>query len=212
MKKNLLLFTLAMLGFATLSAQDAKSILDKLASKNKSYKTLQGIFEYKLENKEANIYENSKGTFFIKGDKYFVEILGTQTFFDGKNAYSYLKEVDELTIQKPEKDDDNFLKPSNLFTIYQKGFKTVYVGKVLEGKIQLHLIDLLPIKEKENYKKLTLKIKAKTNELYSIQSVGKYGDNVTIKMTEIKANKPVANSKFTFNKTKHPDTEIIDMR
>ncbi len=212
MKRIFVICMLLLTGFSATFAQDAKAILDKLATDSKNYKTIQGNFEYKLENKEANIFENSKGTFLIKGDKYFLSILGTETYFDGTNSYSYMKEVNEVTIQKPEKDSDDFLKPSNLFTIYQKGYTSHYVGKVLENGKNIHLIDLLPNNENVNYKKLVIKIEVKTNKLVAIQSIGKHGDNVTVYITKMQTNKQIPNSKFIFDKAKYPDVEIIDMR
>ncbi len=207
---NVLLFVV--LGSSFSYAQNAKNILDKLTAESKTYKTIQGTFEYKLENKAANVFENSKGTFLIKGDKYFVNILGAETYFDGENLYSYIKEVEEVTLQKPDMEDEGFLKPSNLFTIYQKGYDYKYVGKIIEQGKNLHVIDLFPKKEDKNYKKLVVKIDVKTNRLLGIKSIGKQGDDVVIVITEMKINKPIADSKFTFDTAKHPDVEVIDMR
>lgn len=206
---SLLFFVLAI---GTLSAQDAKAILDKLAAHSKACKTMQGSFEYTLENKTANVYENSKGKFLIKGDKYFVDILDTETYYDGKLLYSFIKDVDEVSIQKPEDDDEDFLKPSNLFTIYQKGYNYKYVGKIIEHGTSLHIIDLLPKKESQNHKKLIVKIDTKTNSLVSMKSIGKSGDDVEILITSMKENAPAPDSKFTFNQSAHPNVEVIDMR
>lgn len=212
MKKITSILFLFIFTLGTLMAQDAKTILDKLANQSKTYKTMQGDFEYKLENKAANVYENSKGHFVIKGDKYFIEVLGTETYFDGKNLYSYIKDVNEVSIQKPETNDEDFLKPSNLFTIYQKGYDYKYVGKIIEEGKNIHIIDLLPKKENQNYKKLILKIDTKTNNLYSIKSIGKSGDNVEINITSFLYNINVTDSKFSFKESDHPEVEIIDMR
>lgn len=199
-------------GFGALSAQDAKAILDKLAETSKAYTTIQGKFQYKLENKSANLYENSEGKFIIKGNKYFIDILGAETYYDGENLYSFIKDVDEVTIQSPEENDEDFLKPSNLFYIYKKGYDYKYVGKIIEEGKSIHVIDLLPKTDDSNYKKLIVKIESKTNRLVSMKSIGKSGDNVEINILNMKENLPVADSKFVFNKTAHPKVEIIDMR
>lgn len=205
-----LFILISMMG--TLVAQDAKDILDKLASHSKSCKTMQGKFEYTLENKAANVYENSIGNFLIKGDKYFVDILGTETYYDGKLLYSFIKDVEEVSIQEPEGNDEDFLKPSNLFTIYQKGYTYKYVGKIIEEGRNIHVIDLLPKEDNKNYKKLVVKIYTKTNELFSMKSVGKSGDDVEIRITSMKENVPADDSRFTFDESAHPNVEIIDMR
>ncbi len=210
-KKITLSFLLVSLFFSAFS-QDAKSILDKLATKSKAYKTIKGTFEYKLENKTANVFENSKGSFLIKGDKYLVDVLGAETYYDGRNLYSYIKEVNEVTIQKPDAEDEDFLKPSNLFTIYEKGYDYKYVGKIVENGKNIHVIDLFPKKDNTNYKKLVMKVDVKENQLVSMKSVGKSGDDVEIKITSMKENTPVNDAQFTFNKAAHPDVEVVDMR
>lgn len=212
MKKVITSIFLITLALGSLMAQDAKEILDQLAKQSKDAKTMQGNFEYKLQNKSANVYETSKGTFVIKGDKYLVNVLGVSTYYDGKNLYSFIEDVNEVTIQKPDDSDEDFMKPSNLFTIYQKGYEHKYVGKIIEEGKNIHIIDLLPKQDKSNYKKLIVKVDTKTNNLISMKSIGKSGDDVEINITSLKKNLPVADSKFTFDETLHPDIEVIDMR
>lgn len=212
MKKIISSIFFIVFALSALVAQDAKAILDKLAKQSKACQTMQGDFEYKLENKSANVYENSKGAFIIKGDKYFVDVLGTETYYDGDNLYSFIKDVNEVSIQKPDTDDEDFLKPSNLFTIYQKGYEYKYVGKIIEQGKSIHVIDLFPKKGNNTYKKLIVKIDTKTNNLVSLKSIGKSGDDVEISITSMQKNAAVADGKFTFKKAAHPNVEIIDMR
>ncbi len=212
MKKIIVASFLITLGFSFAFAQDAKNILDEVAEKSKTYTTLQGTFQYKLENKSANVYENSEGIFKIKGNKYFVDILGAKTYYDGKLLYSYIEDVAEVTIQSPEEDSEDFLNPSNLFTIYKRGYTYKYVGKIVEAGKSVHIIDLLPKAVDTPYKKLIVKINCKTNTLSSIKSIGKSGDNVEISILSTKENVPILDSAFTFNEAKHPDVEVVDMR
>lgn len=212
MKKNIGFLFFFILTVSTIVAQDAQKILDKLAAHSKSCETMQGNFEYTLENKAANVYENSNGSFLIKGDKYFVNVLGVETYYDGKSLYSFIKDVNEVSIQEPEQNDEDFLKPSNLFTIYQKGYSYKYVGKIIEDGKNMHVIDLLPKNDSQNYKKLIVKIDTKTNNLISMKSIGKSGDDVEVRITKMKKNITVPDSKFTFNKALHTDVEVIDMR
>ncbi|PVX52529.1 outer membrane lipoprotein-sorting protein [Balneicella halophila] len=212
MKKIISITVLVFVALSSVLAQDAKSILDKLAAQSKACKTMQGEFEYKLENKSSNIYETSKGKYIIKGDKYFIDVMGAETYFDGQYLYSFIKDVDEVSIQNPESDDEDFLKPSNLFTIYQKGYEHEYVGKIIENGKSIHVIDLLPKKENQNFKKIIAKIDVKTNNLVSMESIGKSGDDVEIKILTLKKDLPVSDSKFVFDETAHPDVEVIDMR
>lgn len=212
MKKVIAGIFLIVLSISFAFSQDAKSILDELAKKSKTYKTLQGTFQYKLENKSANLYENSEGVFKIKGDKYFIDILGAKTYYDGKLLYSFIEDVNEVTIQNPEENNKDFLNASNLFTIYQEGYTYKYVGKIVEGGKSIHVIDLFPKSSDTQHKKLIVKIDCKTNNLSSIKSIGKSGDNVEINILSTKEDIAIPDDTFTFNKSDYPDVEVIDMR
>ncbi len=212
MKKIIASAFLLIFGLNLAYSQDAKKILDEVAEKSKTYKTLQGTFQYKLENKSANLYENSEGIFKIKKTKYFVDVLGAKTYYDGKLLYSFIEDVNEVTIQSPEEDSEDFLNASNLFTIYQRGYTYKYVGKIVENGESIHIIDLFPKSDETPYKKLIVKISCKTNILSSIKSIGKSGDNVEISILSMKENTPIPDSAFSFNESEYPDVEIIDMR
>jgi len=98
----------------------AKSVLDALSNKTKSYSSIRAQFTIGLENSRDNVKEEFSGSIVMKGDKYKLSAMGTETFFDGKTIWTYLPEVKEVYISSPEENDYSILgDPSRLFTIYQ---------------------------------------------------------------------------------------------
>lgn len=214
--KYLILLTLGVFFSTFISAmqkdEKASVILKKMAEIKKTNKGIKGTFYYIFENKEENVLEKSKGLFLFKGDKYWVDILGVETFFDTQYIYSFMKDANEVTIQEP--DEDTGLTPSNLFDRYENGFSTKYIGKENIAKNPIHVIELFPLdKASKNYNKIRVKINAKTYLPRSIETFGKTGDNVRIEVSQIESDiQNVKDSNFHFQKEKYPEVEIIDMR
>src|SRR5690349_3321956 len=76
----------------------AKSILDKVSAKFKSYKAVQSGFNLKVEDAKGKIQGSKKGTVYMKGGKYRVSLTGQEIFCDGKNIWTYDKSSNEVTI------------------------------------------------------------------------------------------------------------------
>lgn len=193
------------------SYKKAETILAEVAKIRDSKKAIKGSFLYIFENKKENIQERSKGYFVIKGDNYWVDILGVETFFDGQIISSFLKDANELTIQEPEEDEG--LTPSSLFSIYENGFKVRYIGKKAVNEKQMYILDLFPTDESRNYSKVRTLIEQNTYLPFSVETFGKSGDNVRVEILEIDPDaKNITDSTFKFDKKANPKVEIIDMR
>ncbi len=193
---------------------EAKKILDKLSKQTKSYSTIRIKFSYSVENKQENFSETHKGYAFLKGNKYKLIIPGTEIFSDGKTVWRYLKDAEEMTISTAEEDDESIFNPAKLFTIYEKGFKYEYLGADNKHNPVVEVIDLYPEKPKgKSYSRVRLKVNKAKNHIYSLNTFGKDGNNISIKVTEFKTGVKIPESLFAFDKKKYPtDIDIIDMR
>jgi len=190
----------------------AKGILDKVSAKTKAYTTIEADFAFILENKQSNVKDSQKGKIWIKGNKYKVDMAKAQTFFDGKTLYTYMKDANEVNISEPDLNDDNTLNPAKIFTIYESGYKVRYISEKFEETRALHEIELYPKDLKKDFSKITLKIDKTKNELYSMQRFGKDGNIYTIKVLTMTTDQAMTDAMFTFDKTKFPKVEIIDLR
>jgi outer membrane lipoprotein-sorting protein len=190
--------------------QKAKDVLNKLSEKSKSYKTIVADFTLKMINKEEDIDEEQSGTLYIKDNKYYVSIPGQVIFSDGKAVYTYLKDADEIQINNlPDALDEESVDPSKLFTLYEKDFKYKYVKE----ENNQHVINLYPLKpDGKGYHRITLYIDKSKMEISRIEIYGKDGTNTIYIVKSFKTNVPVEDSKFTYNKSKYPNAEVIDLR
>ncbi|MFW2376831.1 MAG: LolA family protein, partial [Cellulophaga baltica] len=97
MKKIIVLVALftSALSMAQSSAK-AKTLLDDVYNKVKSYDNIYVDFKYALNNKEANINQETRGDVTMKGDKYLFNYLGSQQLFDGSKVYTIVPENEEV--------------------------------------------------------------------------------------------------------------------
>lgn len=192
--------------------QKAKEILDQLAAKTKGFQTIQANFSFTMENLQENINEIYEGKIAIKGNKYKVSLMNVDTYYDGKDLYTYMIDAGEVNISQPDPSDEETLNPASIFTIYEQGYKYQYIGEgTAEGK-PCHEIDLYPENRDKPFSRIKLLILKDEMQLYSLRQVGKDGNNYTIVVKQMKVNVPMNDNAFVFDKTAHADVDVIDMR
>ncbi len=216
MKYLYLLITALFLSFSVLgqdaNSVKAKKILDKVSAKTKTLKTIKAIFSFEMNNQQEKINEKSVGKIWIKGDKYKLELMGVETFCDGKLIWSFMKDEEEVNISEVDNSSDKTMNPAKVFTMYEKGFKYKFIKEIFEDTRPLYVIDLIPLDYDGEYSRIRLKIDKSKNTIYSMKRFGNDGNIFTIKIKNMQVNKPLDDKMFKFDKTKHPDVDIIDTR
>src|SRR5690349_9637949 len=89
-----LAFTVLMAG-AQGNDPAAKKVLDAVSKKFKSYKAVQSNFTLQVEDGNGKVQGSKKGTVFMKGPKYKVNITGQEIYSDGKSVWTYDKGANE---------------------------------------------------------------------------------------------------------------------
>ena len=209
MKK--ILYTLLLLALATqgLNAQNAakgKEILSAMSKKYKSYTTVKADFKYILEVQSEKFKEEQKGTFSLKGQKFKLEMNDQSVFCDGKLIWTYLKDANEVQINKFDPKSMN-ISPTEIFTMYEKGFLYAYMGD--EGNYQL--VELTPNDKKVNYFKVKIYVDKIKSVIAKAKIYEKNGNIFTYEITNLVPNSPMADNSFTFDKTKYPKVTVTDL-
>jgi outer membrane lipoprotein-sorting protein len=214
--KNISLSLILILSAIGVNAQDAKAkaILDELSTKTKAYTSIKATFSYTLENKDQKIKETQEGTVTIKGNKYKLEIAKQEVICDGKAVYTIIKEAKEIQINNmPDPNSTESINPSNIFTMYEKGFKHKYDGEKVEGGKTYQIISLFPTDPKgKQYHTVKLYIDKNAKQVNKILVLSKDGNNYTYQVKSFTPNTPVEDKIFTYNSSLYPKFEIIDLR
>ncbi|HEY1063572.1 MAG TPA: outer membrane lipoprotein carrier protein LolA [Daejeonella sp.] len=191
----------------------AKAILAEVSKKYRSYDVIKTEFSYTLENPEAKIKETQSGTLFVKSkvNKYKVVLKGQELISDGKNQWTYLKADKEVQLSEVDNSADA-LNPAKLFTIYEKGFKSLYTNDTKVNGKMVHNIDLSPTDTKRSFFKVKLQIDKLSKQIVNAVIFDKNGNRYTYSIKTFTPNIKVPESIFAFDSKLYPGVEVVDLR
>ena len=216
------LFTLLMLAsVVTVNAQDknptandpaAKKVLDAVSSKFKTYKSAQASFTYQVENAQGKALSTKKGTVVMKGNKYKVTMDGMEIYSDGRTTWNYDKSANEVTVNSVDA-SGTAMTPQKLLTdFYDKDFYYKYNGEKKSGGATVQEIELTPTDKNKSFHKVYLLVNKATSTISSAKFLEKTGSRYTYSINSLKPNASAKDSDFTFDKSKHPGVEVVDLR
>jgi outer membrane lipoprotein-sorting protein len=193
------------------SSTKAKALLDQVYNKVKSYDNIYVDFKYALNNKEANINQETRGDVTMQGDKYLFNYLGSQQLFDGSKVYTIVPENEEVTIEE-KSTDENTITPSKMLTFYKKGHNyEMDIMQNIQGR-KIQFVKLTPIDTNSEIKTILLGIDAETKHIYKLIETGKNGTKTTITVNSFKTNQPLSKSLFTFDESKYKNEGYYILR
>jgi outer membrane lipoprotein-sorting protein len=209
MKKIIVIFII--LSCITTQAQDAvkaKSLLDKVAEKAKSYQNIQIDFKYSLQNLKEKINQENKGNVTLKGEQYLLNFMGVTKLCDGKKLYTIVPEDEEITIASVTKNEEGNDTPAKMLTFFKTGFKYAWdIVQNVKGK-KIQYVKLIPINAKDDRKEILVGIDTQTNQVYNTITLSKNGTKVTLTVNSFKTNQVLPKNQFTFVQTKYPNYYI----
>ena len=196
---GVLLFHLFTFSPLSVSAQTAKSVLDKAAA---TVTMKEGV---KADFKMTGSMGSTSGTIIIKGKKFHATTPQASVWFDGKTQWTYMKDNDEVNISTPTEAQLQAINPYNFINLYKNGYTytmntagTNYVIHLTSNSADRKIKELFITVNKKSYKPMQVKM---------LQ--GKKW--TTFDITSIKKEK-IADSQFRFNSKDFPKAEIIDLR
>jgi outer membrane lipoprotein-sorting protein len=213
-KIGLVILILLMTFSTTYSQVDtqAKSILAGVSKKFRSYDVVKTEFSYTLKNPQANINETQNGTLYVKSklNKYKMTMAGQELVSDGKVQWTYLKNDNEVQVSEID-NSSTALNPAQIFTIYEKGFKYVYLGETkLSNKIYQN-IELAPLDER-SFSKIKLRIDKVNKQISNIVVYDKNGNVYTYLIKNFTPNVKVSDTNFSFDPKNYPGVDVVDLR
>lgn len=213
---SLLLLSTYVFAQAPVAEQDpkAKVILDEVSKITKAYKTITAEYELISLNKEKKPINKETGKIQVKGNKFKLEIPGNTIVCDGKTIWTHNKDAQEVTIKNFEPNNEEGLNPSNIFTMYEKGYKYKYDKEEKIGAATYHVIDLYPaIKpEKKKFSIIKLFVDKTKKQVHEIKMMMKDGGTQTYEIKSMTSNTEIADAVFVFDTKSFKADQIVDER
>ncbi|MFK7032543.1 LolA family protein [Flavobacterium oreochromis] len=210
--KKIIVVLLILISFSFQAQNDpkAKAILDKVAAKVKSFKTIQVDFKYNLQNTKEGINQDNKGNVTLSGNKYLLNFLGLTKICDGTKVYTISKEDEEVSIAKVGNEEEADT-PAKMLTFFNKGFKYTWdINQTIKGK-KIQYIKLVPISSKDDRKQILVGVDTATQLIYNTITLNKNGTKVTLTVNSLKTNGTLPKNYFTFVKSKYPNYYINNL-
>lgn len=207
-----LVFSTVLTSFGQSSDPAAKSVLDAVSAKFKTFKAVQSNFTLQVEDGNGKVQGIKKGTVLMKDGKYKVNITGQEIFCDGKTIWTYDKASNEVTLTKFDGGQGS-ITPQKLFTnFYDKDFLYKLNGEKKQGAKTLQEIELTPVDKTKAFHKVYVYVDKTSKAISSTKVLEKNGNKYTYSVQNFNGKAVVADDAFVFNKAKYPGVEEVDLR
>jgi outer membrane lipoprotein-sorting protein len=194
----------------TTSAQ-AKTLLDGVSKKYKSFKTIKANFKLAIDNAANKIKEEKKGLLVLKSNKFHVEMDNQEISCDGKTVWTFAKDANEVQVNNYES-NPNGISPADIFTMYEKGFMYQMAEVVKDNGKDVQVIELTPTDKNKNYFKIKLFIDKAAQSIVRSKIFDKNGNIYTYSVVQFASNTNIDESTFVFDSKKHPGVDVNDIR
>lgn len=187
----------------------AREVLDAMSNKYRKVPAFTADFTYILENPQEGLNEQFAGKITVKGAKFKLELEGQEIINDGETVWTYLGEVNEVTINTYSPDDAE-INLNNIFDLYKTGYKYMMVDDMTTATKKT--VDLVPDDKNLNYFKIRMDITSAGNNLNSFKIFDKSGNRYTYAITKFTEQPTLSDKVFVFDIAAHKGIEVIDFR
>ena len=187
----------------------SREILYAMSNKYRKVPAFTADFTYTLENPQENLNEAFQGKITVKGLKYKLALEGQEIINDGETVWTYLAEVNEVTINTFSPGDAE-INLNNIFDLYKTGYKYLLVDELTNATIKT--VDLVPDDKNLNYFKIRMEIANAGSALNSFKIFDKTGNRYTYTINKFSEQPSLQDKEFTFDVAAHKGVEVIDFR
>ncbi len=213
MKKIVWMLSLALVVTLPAYAQKekrAQTILDAMSRKYKTLKSYQAAFTFASAG--AGAKESYKGDLTVKNEKFRLLLGGQDVFTDGKTMSTYIKESNEVNVQDYDASANNELNPTQIYTIYKRGFDYRFLKEQKQGGRTLEVIELTSDRPKSAIKTVQISVDKVDKSVRNWLIINKDGKRTSYTITKFTPNVNAPDSFFVFDKSKYPGVEVVDLR
>ncbi len=195
------------------NVRKAQKILNQVSRSYKNLKTLKATFELHITEPGSKKPSIEKGTLYLKDDNFKVEMATVDIICNGKTQWYYMKDVNEVQITNFNPDERE-ITPNNIFTMYDKGFKYVWVEEKNENGRMVDIIELAPKDnvERKEYTKIKLSIDRVAKQILSSEIFFRSGRKMKYTITQQVRNINLAANFFDFDPSTKAGIQVVDLR
>jgi len=194
------------------SDPQAKSILDAVSKKFKTYSSAKADFVLKISTADNKVLDTKKGTVLLKGNKYHVNLGGQEVYCNGKTIWTYNKDTKEVQVNDYQPEQGT-ISPARLFTnFYDKEFLYRLEGTSKLNGHSVDVIEMTPLDKSKSFFKVIAMIDKQNKNLLSTEIFEKGGNRYTYQVEKFTPDVPAGDSDFAFNTKEHPGVDVVDLR
>ena len=174
-----------------------RALVRSLSAKIASYASYEVLFTADMDGE----FDGVQGRIVVSGDRYRVEVNGSELYCDGKLLYTFRADEDEVT------------NPPRFFRLEGDDFEVAYKGREDAGGRSLDRLELTPKSPDAGYRSIEIGVDpADGMPVQVVYRVDGAAAPLRIRIDRLVPNVPVKDSDFTFDPRKHPGVEVIDFR
>ena len=158
----------------------------------------------------ADFAGTEQGFLLLKGEKFYLNSGGIQSWYDGKTQWSYVADTEEVNISHPTREELQAINPYLILMRYKTDFDYNYRGTQTRNGVKGHEIVLTP-KHSGNREVIRVFISHSHQPLaIKVEQDGRTMSEINV--INYQTNQKLEDGMFRFNKSLYPNAEIIDMR
>ena len=184
----------------SLSAQTAKSVLDKTAALYS-----KGAVQVAFTAKAAQ--GTSSGTLVAQGNKFTLKSNTATIWFDGKTQWSLYTNSDEVDLTEPTAKEIASINPMNFVNTYKSGYKSTL--KTVGSTYEVHLT---ATSSSKSMKEIYVVVDKATSKPKSIKFRTKANDWTTITVSSFQSIAKKGDAYFRYSAKDHPGLQVVDLR
>ena len=158
----------------------------------------------------ADFAGTEQGFLLLKGEKFYLNSGGIQSWYDGKTQWSYVADTEEVNISHPTREELKAINPYLILMRYKTDFDYNYKGTQTRNGVKGHEIVLTP-KHSGNREVIRVFISHSHQPLaIKVEQDGRTMSEINV--IKYQTNQKLEDGMFRFNKSLYPNAEIIDLR
>ncbi|HSV89339.1 MAG TPA: outer membrane lipoprotein carrier protein LolA [Bacteroidales bacterium] len=176
----------------------------------RSFDALRIFFTFHMENTALNSSETQTGELLLRGDRYNMKLGDNRFISDGVTTWSYVAELNEVYINNIG-DSEEALTPTALLDDFENRFRARHMRRETHQGKPVEIIDLLP-KTPHTFHMYRVAIDPDTHMLVYTIAFDREGGTFKHSIDRFEANPRIPANAFTFDATRFPGLEVIDLR